>query len=277
MYIDSHFHIWSLARGDYDWLTPELPAIYQDFGIADWQAQFGKRGIGGGILVQAAPTDAETAFLLEQAAQHADTVLGVVGWADFERDDASAHIRALAADPRLVGLRPMLQDLPDPAWIARPSIQPALRAMSSAALIFDALVRAVHLPYVDALAKGYPELTIVVDHAAKPDIANGRDREAWLQGLRALAAHPSVHCKLSGLWTEAAQGAPVSIVASWANAVLDIFGVDRVLWGSDWPVLRCAGEAHEWFDCAMSIVASRGQDAVAKVFGANARRAYRLP
>ncbi|TAM54537.1 MAG: amidohydrolase [Paraburkholderia sp.] len=276
MYIDSHFHIWSLERGDYDWLTPQLPAIYRDFGIADWRIQFGELGVSGGILVQAAPTDAETAFLLEQAARHADTVLGVVGWADFERSDAPAHIQSLAADRRLVGLRPMLQDLPDPAWIARPSIQPALQAMSSAALTLDALVRPVHLPYIDALAKRYPELTIVIDHAAKPAIATGRDRDAWLQELRALAAYPSVYCKLSGLWTEAAQGEPVSVVESWANAALDIFGVDRVLWGSDWPVLRCAGEAREWFDCAMSIVASRGQDAVANVFGANARRAYRL-
>lgn len=276
MYIDSHFHIWSLERGDYDWLTPQLPAIYRDFGIADWRIQFGELGVSGGILVQAAPTDAETAFLLEQAAQHADTVLGVVGWADFERTDAPAHIQSLAADRRLVGLRPMLQDLPDPAWIARPTIQPALQAMSSAALTLDALVRPVHLPYINALAKRYPELTLVIDHAAKPAIATGRDRDAWLQELRALAAYPSVYCKLSGLWTEAAQGEPVSVVESWANAALDIFGVDRVLWGSDWPVLRCAGEAHEWFDCAMSIVASRGQDAVANVFGANARRAYRV-
>lgn len=276
MYIDSHFHIWSLARGDYDWLTPQLPLIYRDFGVADWRAQFGQRGITGGILVQAAPTGAETTFLLEQAARHADVVLGVVGWADFERDDAPARIQSLAADPRLVGLRPMLQDLADPAWITGPSIQPALQAMSSAALTLDALVRPLHLPYIDALAQRYPELTIVIDHAAKPAIATGHDRDAWVQGLRALAAYPSVYCKLSGLWTEAAHGAPVSAVEPWANAALDIFGVDRVLWGSDWPVLRCAGEAQEWFDCAMSIVASRGQDAVAKVFGANARRAYRV-
>lgn len=276
MYIDSHFHIWSLARGDYGWLTPDLSALYRDFGIADWRAQFGVRGVSGGILVQAAPTEAETAFLLQQAAEHADTVLGVVGWVDFERDDAASRVHALAAGERLVGLRPMLQDLPDPAWIASAAVQPALRAMASAALTFDALTHPVHLPYIDALAERYPDLTIVIDHAAKPPIASGGDRDAWTHAMRRLARHPSVYCKLSGLWTEAAPGAPVSSVEPWAETAIDLFGVDRMLWGSDWPVVRCAGEALDWFDYARSIIAPRGQDAVAKVFGANARRAYRL-
>jgi L-fuconolactonase len=276
MYIDSHFHIWSLARGDYDWLTPALSAIYRDFGVADWQAQFGPHGVSGGIVVQAAPTEAETAFLLEQAAQHAGLVLGVVGWIDFEHADAASRIQALAADPRLVGLRPMLQDLPDPAWIARAAVQPALQAMADSALVFDALVHPVHLPYIDALAEQYPDLTIVIDHAAKPSIATGQGRDEWVGGLAALARRPSVYCKLSGLWTEAAQGAPVSSVEPWAKAAIDLFGVDRMLWGSDWPVLRCAGGATEWFECAMNLAASYGAEAVTKIFGANARRVYRL-
>lgn len=276
MYIDSHFHIWSLARGDYGWLTPDLTPLYRDFGVTDWQAQWGPLGVSGGILVQAAPTEAETAFLLEQAAAHADLVLGVVGWADFEHADAPSRIRSLATDKRLLGLRPMLQDLPDPAWIARESVQPALQAMADVALTFDALVHPVHLPYIDALAERYPTLTIVIDHAAKPSIATGRDRDAWMRALTALARRPSVYCKLSGLWTEAVPGAPVSSVEPWAEAALDLFGVERMLWGSDWPVLRCAGGAADWFDCAMRMVSARGQDAVANVFGANARRAYRL-
>jgi len=277
MYIDSHFHIWSLARGDYDWLTPALSAIYRDFGVADWQAHFGAHGVSGGIIVQAAPTEAETAFILEQARLHADRVLGVVGWTDFERDDAASRIASLATDPRLLGFRPMLQDLPDPAWIARASLQPALQAMSDAGLVFDALVHPVHLPYIDALAEQYPDLTIVVDHAAKPAIATGQGRDEWISGLAALARHPSVYCKLSGLWTEAAPGAPVSSVEPWAKTAIDLFGVDRMLWGSDWPVLRCAGGAAEWFECAMKLVAPYGPEAITKVFGANARRAYRLP
>lgn len=276
MYIDSHFHIWSLERGDYDWLTPELSAIYRDFGVGDWQAQFGSLGVSGGILVQAAPTEAETAFLLHQAARHSERVLGVVGWIDFERADAPSRVRSLASDHRLVGLRPMLQDIGDPAWVAQSSIQPALHAMASAGVTFDALVRPVHLPYVEALARRHPGLTIVIDHAAKPAIATGRDRDAWLQGLAALARHAAVYCKLSGLWTEAAPASPVATVEPWARAVLDIFGPERTLWGSDWPVLRCAGEAAEWFECAMSIVAERGPDAVSQVFGQSARRAYRL-
>ncbi len=277
MYIDSHFHIWSLSRGDYGWLTPERPSIYRDFGVVDWQNQFGANGVGGGILVQAAPTEAETTFLLDQARQHRDVVLGVVGWTDFERDDAASRVLALAGSEALVGLRPMLQDLSDPAWIARASVQPALQAMANAKLAFDALVHPIHLPYIDELAQRYRDLTIIVDHAAKPSIASGRNREAWTRGLAALARHPSVYCKLSGLWTEAAQGAPVSSVEPWAEAAIDLFGVDRMLWGSDWPVVRCAGEAVEWFECAMSTARSYGEKAVQKIFGDNARRAYRLP
>jgi L-fuconolactonase len=276
MYVDSHFHIWSLARGDYDWLTPALSAIYRDFGVADWQAQFGGHGVSGGIIVQAAPTEAETAFLLEQAAQHADVVLGIVGWTDFEHADAASRIRALAADRRLLGLRPMLQDLRDPAWIARASVQPALRAMADAGLVFDALVHPVHLPYIDALAEQYPDLAIVIDHAAKPSIATGQGRDEWIDAMTALARHPSVCCKLSGLWTEAAPGSPVSSVEPWAKAAIDLFGVERMLWGSDWPVLRCAGGAAEWFDCAMKLAQAYGAEAVTKIFGANARRVYRV-
>lgn len=277
MYIDGHFHIWSLVRGDYGWLTPELAALYRDYGLADWRDEFALLGVSAGILVQAAPTEAETAFLLEHSLAHPEQVAGVVGWTDFERANAPARIAALATHPHLVGLRPMLQDLPDPRWIGHAFAHRALDAMAEAQLTFDALVRPVHLPRILDVVERHPSLTVVIDHAAKPDIASASGHEAWSEGLAALAAYPSVYCKLSGLWTEAATGSPIETIEPWARRVLELFGTERTIWGSDFPVVRCAGEGRAWLAYALELVASYGADAVPRVFGVNARQAYRLP
>jgi L-fuconolactonase len=276
MYIDGHFHIWSLARGDYGWLTPAFDVLYRDYGLAHWRDEFAPLGVTAGILVQAASTEEETAFLLEHALAYPHEVAGVVGWTDFERDDAPARIAALATDPHLVGLRPMLQDLPDPDWIGRPFAHRALAAMAESKLTFDALVRPVHLPWILELVERHPSLTVVIDHAAKPDIASGVECETWRERLAALAAHPSVYCKLSGLWTEAAPGSPIAAVEPWARCVLELFGTERTIWGSDFPVVRCAGAGRAWLAYALDLVRAYGPDALPRVFGANARRAYRL-
>src|SRR5436190_3755835 len=138
MIVDAHFHCWALARADYGWLTPELAPIYRDVRVVDWQSQASPHGVGAGVLVQAAPTEAETSFLLEQANAHA-SVLGVVGWVDMLAADAVDRIDALASRPRLKGLRPMLQDLPDDRWILQPALAPALQAMCERSLVLDAL------------------------------------------------------------------------------------------------------------------------------------------
>lgn len=276
MYLDGHFHIWSLTRGDYRWLSPALSALYRDFDVEDWHREFAPLGVGAGVLVQAAPTEAETAFLLERAANAPERVAGVVGWADFSDEQAPERIDELAAHSKLVGLRPMLQDLPDADWIVQPFAERALDAMTDAGLTFDALIRPAHLPYIIEVAGRHPSLTIVVDHAAKPDIASRRDRETWAKALAELAGRPGVYCKLSGLWTEAAEGAAVQSVEPWASQVLDIFGGDRVIWGSDWPVVRCAGQGRAWFEYALGLVSARAEDARERIFGANARAAYRL-
>ncbi|MGF6300985.1 putative TIM-barrel fold metal-dependent hydrolase [Paraburkholderia sp. WC7.3d] len=170
----------------------------------------------------------------------------------------------------------MLQDLPDPAWIRKPFADRALTAMAQARLTFDALIRPAHLPAMLDLIESHPELTVVIDHAAKPVISSTRDRDAWINGLAALATHASVYCKLSGLWNEAAPGRRLSELEPWATHVLDMFGVQRTIWSSDWPVVRCAGSGRAWFEFALDLIASHGEDAVRQVLGANARRAYRL-
>jgi len=269
--IDAHFHLWRLDRADYGWLTPALGAIHRDVSLGDWRRVRAASGITAGVLVQAAPTEAETRFLLDQA-RDAPDVLGVVGWVDLLATDVAHRIRALAAAPKLVGLRPMLQDLPDPDWILQERLAPGLEAMQAVGLTFDALIKPVHVPSIIALAARYPALRIVVDHGAKPAIAAGQ-WDDWAAAMRDLSGLPQVFCKLSGLWTEAASGAPSAVVQPYMRHLLVCFGPQRLLWGSDWPVLELAGDYQSWHAAACSAVPPAQW---AQVFGATALSAYRI-
>ena len=283
MHIDAHFHAWQLARGDYGWLTPALAPIYRDVSVADWQAQAAPHGVTGGVLVQAAPTEAETRFLLQQADQH-DAVLGVVGWVDWLAPDVAARIHALAQHPKLKGLRPMLQDIADPAWILQPAVQPALQAMTDCGLVFDALVKSVHLPHLLALAQRYPALKIVIDHGAKPDIA-GHEWQPWADGIGQIARETNASCKLSGLLTETAkaaetaegtEGAQAGEVKPWVDHLLDCFGPERLIWGSDWPVLELRSTYSGWRQMSLTLLGNLNNTPRDAVLGGNARRLYGL-
>ena len=272
--IDAHFHCWQLARDDYGWLTPALAPIYRDVTVSDWQAQSAPQGVSGGVLVQAAPSEAETHFLLVQADAH-PAVLGVVGWVDWLAVNAPARIEALALHARLKGLRPMLQDLGDARWILQPALAPALQAMSDCGLVFDALVNAVHLPHIVTLARRYPDLRLVIDHAAKPDIAAGQ-WQPWADGIAQLAAETSAVCKLSGLLTEAGRQPAPGAVRRWADHVLACFGPERLLWGSDWPVLEFSSSYAQWYGETQQLLAHLSVPEQAAIMGGNARRLYQL-
>ena len=269
--IDAHFHVWQLSRGDYGWLTPQLAPIYRDVTLDDWRQARRGSGVAGGVLVQAAPTLAETRFLLRQAQQASD-VLGVVGWVDMLSPRAAQDIAALSAGSKLCSLRPMLQDIADPDWILQPALQPAVQALLVHDLSFDALVKPVHLPRIARLARLYPALRIVLDHGAKPAIAGGQWGE-WATGIEQLALHPNVYCKLSGLWTECLPGALPAAFEPYARHLLACFGAGRLLWGSDWPVLELAGSYDAWHAAARGLCDAQQ---AALVFGATARRAYCL-
>ena len=273
MTIDAHFHCWRLARGDYGWLTPALAPIYRDVAVSDWQAQAAPHGVTGGVLVQAAPTEAETAFLLAQADAH-PAVLGVVAWADLAAPNAPARIEQLARHSRLKGLRPMLQDMVDAQWILRPALAPALQAMADCNLVFDALVKPVHLAHILTLAGRHPDLRIVIDHAGKPDIAAGL-WQPWADGMARLASQTGACCKLSGLLTEA--GPAPGAVRPWAAHVLACFGADRLVWGSDWPVLELAGSYGQWLAETRQWLAPLSLQAQDALLDGNARQLYRLP
>lgn len=274
--IDAHQHYWALARGDYGWLKPEMTPIHRDFAPRDLAPLLRDAGIAGTIAVQAAPTEAETRYLLDLAAG-CDAILGVVGWSDLEATDAPARIRALAADPLLVGLRPMVHDIADDDWLLRPPLGPALAEMQARGLVFDALVRPHHLPRLIRFAQAYPGLPVVIDHLAKPDIAAGPEGPgwaAWARDMAVLAAMPQVSCKLSGMATEAGPDWRVEQLRPFADLALAQFGPDRLLWGSDWPVLRLAGSYPRWRQATAELLASQPQAARDAILGGNAARIY---
>ncbi|MCR4264644.1 amidohydrolase [Nitratireductor sp. ZSWI3] len=272
--IDAHQHFWQLSRGDYGWLTPALSAIYRDFMPEDLVPLLEAEGIDGTVLVQAAPSDAETEFLLSLADRH-DFVKGVVGWVDFAADEAPSRIDALAAHPRFKGLRPMIQDLPDTEWMLRPELDEAFRALIGNGLVFDALVLPGHLPALIELVDRYPGMRVVIDHCAKPEIAGG-GIDTWARGMSELAKREQVSCKLSGLVTEAGKDWSPDRLQPYVRHVLQVFGASRLIWGSDWPVCTMAASYADWCRATEALLASCAAEDHAKILGGNAVRAYGL-
>lgn len=264
--LDSHCHLWRMSRGDYDWLTPETAAlapIYRDFEPRDLHEAARGLGIGSHILVQAAATTAETRFLIGLAARDL-AFAGVVGWVDLGAPGAAAEIEDLAQDPLLLGLRPMLQDLPDPNWINEAPRPEALAAMKRAGLRFDALITPAQILQFCEFGEKHPDLPIVVDHAAKPPLDAPKDdprHKLWREGLTRLAALPHVSCKFSGLLTQlpAAEAAhaesAVEALRPTAEFLFEAFGPARLLWGSDWPVLTLAAPYALWAEVSERLLA----------------------
>ena len=272
MIIDAHQHFWQLNRGDYGWLTPDLKPLYRDYMPDDLEPHLHQHGIDGTILVQAAPTVAETEFLLEIAAS-TPSVLGVVGWVDFAAPSAVPQIARFAENPKLVGLRPMIQDIADDNWVLRPELSQAFEAMIAADLTFDALVLPHHLPQLCELLSRHPDLRCVIDHGAKPDIA-GEQFQPWANDIATIAKENGAFCKLSGLLTEARPDWEPSEVAPYAAHLFTHFGPKRLVWGSDWPVLLTAAQYDSWFNLAASLIPE--ESAREAVFGSNAFELYRL-
>lgn len=278
MKVDAHQHFWRLADRAGAWPPPELGAIHRDFGPDDLAPLLAAAGVDATVLVQSLPTLHDTHALLALA-RATPWVRGVVGWVDFKAPDAPVAIAELAREPLLKGLRPMLQDLPDDHWIADPAADPAAAAMARHGLVFDALVRPRQLSGLHVFARRHPGLRIVVDHAAKPFIARG-EIEPWRGALARLAALPRVHCKLSGLLTEAGERTDAAGLRPYVQAVWTLFGPRRLIWGSDWPVLRLAGDYAGWLALAEALLdeveprATRADREA--VFGANAAAVYRL-
>ncbi len=269
MLVDAHHHVWQVARGDYHWMSPGLP-IARDYGLADLRPLLGD--ITATVLVQAAATEAETDFMLAAARASAGLVRGVVGWVDLAAPDAPARVAERARDKLIRGLRPMLQDIGDTGWILRPEVQPALAAMAGHGLRLDALVTPRHLEVIGKLAARHPALRVVIDHAAKPDIAGG-GFEPWAAHMARLARTTGWCCKLSGLVTEAKPGWQPDDLRPYVDHLLASFGPDRLMWGSDWPVVNLAGGYARWRAATLDLLPPAARPAV---LGGTALRFYEL-
>jgi L-fuconolactonase len=274
--VDAHQHFWAISRGDYGWLTPALEPLYRDFGPAEFAPLAGAAGVTQSIVVQAAPTVAETRYLLDLARAH-PFIAGVVGWVPLDDPNGPALIAELACDPKFKGVRPMLQDLPDDAWITRPALARAVDVLIAHGLVFDALVSARHLPYLLEFAQRYPRLRIVIDHGAKPPVREGEAGwQPWADRVAALARLPHIYCKLSGLATEAAPGWTDETLAPYVEHLLTHFGSARLMWGSDWPVLELNGDYRTWHACATRLTAKLPAVERAAIFGGTASDCYGL-
>lgn len=279
--IDAHQHIWQIGEHGCSWPTPDLRAIYRDFGVADMMPLARSVGVTGSVLVQSQQNDADTDYLLAVAAQD-DFIKAVVGWVDLAAETAPARITHLARQPKLRGLRPMLQCLPEDDWILRPELVPAITAMKAHKLSLDALVYTRHLPHLEAFARCHPDLAIVIDHAAKPAIIAG-DRPAadWRSALASIATLPNVHCKISGLPTEAGKDQGATALAAYIAYLREIFGAERLMWGSDWPVIRLAPNKQlsiykNWFNLVLQALAGCKVGEIESVFIGTSLRFYRI-
>ncbi len=282
--IDSHQHFWRPARGDYAWLRADVPAVaplVRDFLPEHLAPLLQAHGVERTVLVQAADSEAETDFMLELAMAH-EAIGGVVGWVDLSRIGAAASLARMAGHPKFKGVRPMLQDLPDDEWIARMPHPDVVEVLVRLGLRFDALVKRRHLAPLLRFVTKAPQLPVVIDHGAKPPVG-AHDSKAfaqWRTDIAALAALPQVCCKFSGLWGEAPPSthrdvdAAVSAVRPVWEHLLACFGPDRLMWGSDWPVLTLVGDYADWITVSEACIGQLSADEQAQVWRGTAQRFY---
>lgn len=272
--IDAHQHFWQVARGDYGWMTPELTPLLRDFGPEDLEPLMRRAGIARTVLVQAAETEAETDFLLE-VAQRTGFVAGVVGWLDMTSAAFPARLAHYRSQPKWVGLRPMLQEH-ETDLILRPQVLDNLRHVADQGVPFDILTHPRHLPNVVAALGEVPHLRGVIDHVSKPGIADGT-LDPWREHISALAAMPNIHCKVSGLVTEAAPDWTPGDFRPFVDHVVRAFGAGRLIFGSDWPVCTLAATHAEVVMLARTLLGGYfGPEEMRAVFGGNAARFYGL-
>lgn len=277
--IDAHQHYWEPRRGDYGWMPMDDEILARAYAPRDLAPELAAHGIDRTVLVQAAPTVEETEYMLG-IADATDSVAAVVGWVDFEDPMHRLHLQRLSRHPKFRGVRPMIQDIPDVDWMLRRDVQWAFEAIMELDLTFDALGFPQHLPNFLTILERYPGMRVVVDHCMKPQI---RDHAKgphvfgdWAEGMARIAERTGAYCKFSGLVTEAGEDWTVDDLRPYARHVLDVFGPERVMWGSDWPVCRLRAPYAKWRAAAEALVAHLDDAARARVFGGTAAAFYRL-
>ncbi len=275
--IDAHQHFWNPARGDYDWMPMDNAILARLYGPNDLTPHLTQHGIEATVLVQAAATVQETEYMLG-IADATPFVAGVVGWVDFEKPSDLAHLKRLAKHPKFVGVRPMIQDIPDDDWMLRDDVQWGFDAVADLDLTFDALGFPRHLANFHTILTRYPQMRVVVDHCMKPQIRDHSPEtfKFWADGMARIAADTSAYCKYSALVTEATEDWTVADLKPYVDHVFEVFGPDRMVWGSDWPVSRLARGYDDWRAAALELTDHLSPSEKAAVFGGNAKALYKL-
>lgn len=273
--IDAHQHFWQYSAAEYGWIGERMPVLRRDYLPPDLAAELRGAGVTAAISVQARQSVAETDWLLSLAAEYR-FIAGVVGWAPLAAPDVAATLERWRDCPALKGLRHVVQDEPDDAFLLRPDFNRGLRAVTEAGLVYDILIYERQLPQAIRFVDLHPNQIFVLDHIAKPRVKD-RLLEPWRGHLRNLARRPNVYCKLSGIVTEADwQCWSEAEISPYWDAALAAFGPARLMFGSDWPVLRLAAEYRRWFEFVRRQVAALSTAEQAAILGGTARRAYRL-
>ncbi|MGY4767647.1 amidohydrolase family protein [Kribbella sp. CWNU-51] len=276
--VDAHHHIWDLTVREQTWMVgAALDPIRRNYSMDDLAPRAAAAGVTSTVLVQTVGLVEETAEFLEVAASN-NLVAGVVGWVDLTADDVATALDGLRSRPDgayLKAIRHQVHDEPDVDWLLRPDVQRGLAAVADAGLAYDLLTKTPHLSAAIQTARNLPQLNFVVDHISKPVI--GEPLEPWATQLRELAALPNVTCKLSGMVTEACwtDWKPADL-QPYADVVLDAFGPDRVMFGSDWPVCLLAASYAEVVETAETLTASLTPTEREAVFATTATNTYKL-
>ncbi len=276
MRIDAHQHFWIYDPHEYEWIDESMGALRRNFLPADLKPELDNSGMQGCVAVQARQTLEETRWLLELAGQ-SPFIAGVVGWVDLLADDVRLQLKDVAANPKLVGIRHIVQSEPDDRFLLRPDFQRGIATLEEFDLAYDILIYTKHLPVAAQFVQQFPRQRFVLDHLAKPPIKSG-NIESWADGIRKLAEFPNVYCKLSGLVTEAdwRHWKPEDIFP-YLDVAFVAFGTDRLMAGSDWPVCLVTGSYARTLNLVKDYVNQHYPAAREAVLGGNAQRFWRLP
>ena len=275
MIVDSHQHFWQVGRFDYPWMTPELGVLYQDYLPPVLEPLIERCGVAKTVLVQASNSLDETRWLLSLADRY-PFIAGVVGWVDLMSGDVAGELDEFIRHPKFKGVRHLVESEPNDDWLSQRNVLHGLSTLATSGVSFDLLVHTRHLKYARGVAEQCPELSLVIDHLAKPPIARGEIDE-WAHEFKQLAECPNVFCKLSGLVTEADQKTWTALdLKPFVDKALEYFGSKRLMFGSDWPVCLLAADYDEVLDSARSLLSQLNDEDRNRIFAENAIDFYRL-
>ncbi len=273
--VDAHHHLWEVGRSDLPWITPAIQSLARTFSTTDLAGVFDGSGVERGVLVQSGMSDADNA-LIDEWSRETDHIAGVVAWADIAGNRLDGQLDALCRNPKVVGIRLQAEDSPDDGLFDHPEVVRGLRRLADRGLTYDFLVRVPQLRSVPKVYGQVPNLKGVIDHMAKPDIANGQGLKEWEDALRAAAAVPGLHCKLSGQLALAGPNPTAEKLKPYVQLAIEIFGVDRVMWGSDWPVATLAADYATTLTTMREAMGDLSSADEEKIFRTNAMRFYGL-